>query len=301
MTKSQIRVLGFMMAVTSIYATMAQPDLPAAKVDRNVVYGMYSGLALLLDVYYPENPNGYGVIHISGSGWARPLGLDARMLNHQEHVSLEGAALVQAGYTLFSINHRATPRFTYPAAEADVQRAVRFIRYHAQDYAIDPDRIGAVGGSSGGHLVSMLGVLNGDENTFDNHPINQVSAKVQCVVARAAPMYFDEHGIGANFLGIASREIANKNSAEHKLAKDASPISHVSSDDPPFLLLHGDQDEIVPITMSEKMKEALNKVGVPNKLLVVDGAGHGPRFPGAKNLPDLGAERVNWLNKYLKK
>lgn len=280
-------------------ATWAQPDLKAAKVDRNVVYGMYSGLALLLDVYYPENPNGYGVIHISGSGWARPLGLDATMLNHQGHVELEGTSLVKAGYTVFSINHRATPRFTYPAAVEDVQRAVRFIRYHAADYGIRPDRIGAVGGSSGGHLVSMIGLMDGDGNPEDESPINRESAKVQCVVARAAPTNF-MNGIRNSFLGTGGFSEDDSLSIEYQIAKEASPITYISADDPPFLLLHGTLDEAVPIELSDELQAALREVGVTSKLIRLEGAGHGPSFPGAIDPPDLDAERVNWLDMHLK-
>ena len=65
---------------------------------------MYSGLALLMDIYYPETPNGYGIIHITGSGWARRFTYDAKMINHNRHVKFQGEALVKAGYTLFSIN-----------------------------------------------------------------------------------------------------------------------------------------------------------------------------------------------------
>ena len=278
----------------------AQPDLSASRVDRNVVYGMYSGLALLLDVYYPENSNGYGVIHISGSGWARPLGLDAKMLNHQSHVTIEGKALVEAGYTVFSVNHRATPRFTYPAAVEDVQRAVRFIRFHADKYGIRSDRIGAVGGSSGGHLVAMLGALDGLGNPDDESLINRLSAKVQCVVARAAPTEFYDGGIGSSFLGTGRNGLSDVTSIEGRLAAEASPLTHVSEDDPPFLFLHGDQDDIVPFVMSEKMDEALRENGVHTKLIRVVGAGHGPSFPGATSNIDLNFERVSWLNTHLK-
>ena len=132
----------------------AQPELNAKKVERNVVFGMYSGLALVMDIYYPKKPNGYGIVHISGSGWTKPLSLDAQMLNHQSHIKYEAEALLNAGYTLFGINHRAVPRFLYPAAVEDAQRAVRFIRFNADKYDINPDKIGAIGGSSGGHLVS---------------------------------------------------------------------------------------------------------------------------------------------------
>ncbi len=278
----------------------AQPELPAKRVDRNTVYGMYSGLALLMDIYYPESPNGYGVIHISGSGWSRPLGLDAKMLNHQSHVKLEGAALVEAGYTLFSINHRATPRFTFPAAVEDAQRAVRFIRHHAKEFGVRADKIGAVGGSSGGHLVAMLGVLDGEGDPNDASAINRESAKVQCVIARAAPTHFDQHGLGASFLGINLREIARENSKEFRIVYEASPINHISPDDPPFLLLHGDKDEIVPFSLSENMLNKLKSAGVPAKLIRVNGAGHGPSFPGASGAPDLGLERVLWLDEHLK-
>lgn len=292
--------LGLFLSFLSYTTVFTQPELPAKKVDRNVIYGMYSGLALLLDVYYPETPNGLGVIHISGSGWTKPLGLDAGLLNHQGHVKLECAALVEAGYTIFSINHRAVPRFPYPAAVEDTQRAVRFIRYHAEQYNIDPNRIGAVGGSSGGHLVSMLGTLDGTGDPEDESPINQVSAKVQCVVARAAPTNFLEGGVGLFFLNIRDGALRNTKSIEYKKAKEASPITYVSADDAPFLLLHGDKDDVVPFKLSEMMEEALQQVGVPVRLLNVKGAGHGPSFRGAIDPPDFDQERLDWLNKHLK-
>ena len=101
------------------------------QLESNVVYGMFSGLALLMDVYRPEKPNGCGIVHISGSGWTAPLGLDARPLKESPHVQIEGLPLVRAGYTLFTINHRATPRYHYPAPVQDAQRAVIDVRFDA--------------------------------------------------------------------------------------------------------------------------------------------------------------------------
>ncbi len=152
-----------------------------SRIESNRVYGMYSGLALLMDVHRPEKSNGYGIVQINGSGWHRPMSYDAVPLKDGPQTSMYAAPLVEAGYTVFSINHRAAPRFQYPAAVEDAQRAVRYVRFHAEEFGIRPDRIGAVGGSSGGHLVSLLGVLDGWGDPEDPDPVNRESAKVQCV------------------------------------------------------------------------------------------------------------------------
>lgn len=271
------------------------------RIEANVVYGMYSGLALLLDVYHPDQPNGYGLIHISGSGWSAPLGLDARPLKASTHVQIEGLPLVEAGYTLFTINHRATPRFHYPAPVEDAQRAVRYIRYHAQAYGINPDRMGAIGGSSGGHLVSMLGVLDGRGDPEDESPINRLSAKVQCVVARAAPSNFvvDWGGRGGPslFLGAAVSPDADPRSVEYRRAREASPITHVTPDDPPFFLIHGDTDDVVPIAQSEAIAEALRAAGVPVVHRRVPGVGHGPGLLADR---ELAAEVRAWFDEHLR-
>src|ERR1041384_7692133 len=117
-------------------------------VDRNVTYGMYSGLALVLDVHKPAKPNGFGIVFISGSGWQAGLEYGAAPLKEQQ-IGIWGPPLLAAGYTVFAINHRAAPRFHYPAAVDDVQRAIRYVRHHARDLEIDAHRIGGPGGSSG--------------------------------------------------------------------------------------------------------------------------------------------------------
>jgi acetyl esterase/lipase len=266
--------------------------------ESNVIYGMISGLALLMDVHHPETPNGYGLIHVSGSGWTAPLGLDARPLKESPHVRLEGRPLVEAGYTLFSINHRATPRFHYPAPVLDAQRAVRFVRHHAGRYGIDAARIGAIGGSSGGNLVSMLGVLDGEGDPKDESPINRLSAKVQCVVARAAPVLFgpDQRDVRALFLNAVLRPGAHPGSIEARRARQASPLTYVSPGDPPFFLIHGEADEVVPIAHLEAMEAALREAGVPAQSLRVPGAGHGP---GIVADPAIAAQIVAWFDEHL--
>ncbi len=124
---------------------MAERAVAEERVERNVVFGMYSGLALLMDVYYPENPNGYGIVFISGSGWTRELSLDATPLKESGQEDVYAVPLAAAGYTVFGINHRASPRFRHPAHLEDAQRAVLFVRHHAVRFGIVSSRIGAMG------------------------------------------------------------------------------------------------------------------------------------------------------------
>ena len=269
------------------------------RVERNIVFGMYSGLALLMDVYYPENPNGYGIVFISGSGWTRELGLDATPLKESGQEEIYAVPLAAAGYTVFGINHRASPRFRHPAHLEDAQRAVRFVRHHADDFGIDPERIGALGGSSGGHLVSMLGVLDGSGAGEDASPVNRESAKVQVVVARAAPTDLTISSARTVHPLFGFRRAARKDSEEHRQFVAASPVTHVTADDPPVLLIHGDADDVVSYENAEVMKAVLEKAGVPVELLRIPGAGHGPTFPGATNPPDYIGAMVDWFDCHL--
>ena len=277
------------------------------RIESNVIYGMYSGLALLMEVYYPEQPNGYGIVFISGSGWHAPQEYSAEPLSKAAQGELYAPRLAAAGYTVFCISHRAAPRFRYPAAVEDAQRAVRYVRHNAARFKVRADSIGAVGGSSGGHLALMLGLMDGKGEAQDADPVNRVSAKVQCVVARAAPVDLAaisaSGGSGAttSFIGMPapSKEIGG--SIEVRTYREASPISYVSADDPPVLLIHGEADDTVPIGHSIKMEAALRQAGIAVKLLRIPGGKHGPTFGNPANAPDYMGEMVNWLNQHLRK
>jgi acetyl esterase/lipase len=254
-----------------LLAAVMQASTP--RIESNVIYGMYSGLALLMEVYYPEKSNGYGVVFISGSGWHAPQEYSAEPLSKGGQGKLYAPVLTAAGYTVFSISHRAAPRFRYPGAVEDVQRAVRYVRNHAAHYNIRADRIGAVGGSSGGHLVLMLGLMDGKGDAKDADPVNRESAKVQCVVARAAPADLAAMsgsgggGAIASFIGMPAPNREMGGTVEARIYREASPISYVTADDPPVLLMHGEADETVPIKQSEAMEAALRKAGVEVKFL----------------------------------
>jgi acetyl esterase/lipase len=277
------------------------------RIDRNVVYGMYSGLALLMDVHYPDRPNGHGIIAIQGSGWNAPLGYDAPPL--KTRVSA-WSGLTNAGYTLFAINHRASPRFEYPDAVEDAQRAVRYVRHNAKTFGIDSDRIGAIGGSSGAHLAAMLGTLDGKGDETDSDRVNRVSSKVQTVVAIFGPFDLTRvHTISggpavALFVGVRPTPVGTTPGApEARRYAAASPITYVTADDPPFLLFHGDVDQTVPIEQSTLMERALKKAEVPVEFITVSGGGHGENFQlktGDPRLPDTMGLSAKWFDKYLK-
>lgn len=294
------------MRLTSMLLVAAITQAAAPRIDSNVIYGMYSGLALLMEVYYPEKSNGYGIVFISGSGWHAPQEYNAEPLSQGAQGKLYAPRLTAAGYTVFSIAHRAAPRFRYPAAIEDAQRAVRYVRHHAAQYNIRADRIGAVGGSSGGHLVLMLGLADNKGDPLDADPVNRESAKVQCVVARAAPAdlagmsHSGGGGAIVSFLGMLPPASETAHTTEARAYREASPISYVSGDDPPVLLIHGDADKTFPVGQSALMEAALLKSGVKVKLLRIAGGTHGPTFGDPANAPDYMGEMVRWLDQYLR-
>ncbi len=306
-TNSAVRRAGLVLITLLAWSTSYADHT----VEENVVYGMYSGLALLMDVYRPETANGFGLVVIPGSGWEAPLNFSAQQL--KESYELQAVfgieSIVNAGYTAFVINHRATPRFKYPAPIEDAQRAVRFIRHHADTYGIDPARIGAIGGSSGGHLASLLGTLDGDGIENDSDPINQQSAKVQAVVAVYPAVDFLSFETSNPWAGGAITSLLGpvnpawkppplQNPSDFEIYRQASPTHHVSADDSPFLLIHGDADSVVPFGQSELMKKELDAVGIEAVLITVPGGDHGP---GLVQNDDYGHvdEIVQWLDMHV--
>jgi acetyl esterase/lipase len=299
----------FMRCVIAISIHLVSLGVPTAasaqaRTELNVIYGMYSGAALLMDVYVPERPNGFGIITIAGTGWHLPTAYESPGQKERIYAA-DSAALLAAGYTVFQINHRAAPRFRYPAALEDAQRAVRFIRFHAARFGVDPARLGGWGFSSGAHIVALLGVLDGAGDPVDPDPVNRLSAKLQCIVAGALPSDLSRTSgqlgvVAASFLGNPTFSLGPVADDNISLARAASPLHHVTPDDPPFLLEHGDADEIVPFAQSELMEEALRRVGVTVRLRRVAGGDHGgPRF--AAQDPEVRyAAIIGWFDEHLR-
>jgi len=278
----------------------------AARVDRNQIYGMYSGLALLMDVYHPQKPNGYGTLLILGSAWAAPLEYGARPLkDSQQEMSGFLQPLLQGGYTVFVIDHRAAPRFHYPAMIEDAHRAVRFARYYAKQFGVNPNRIGAVGYSSGAHLASLLGLMDGAGDQSSRDPVERESGRVQCVVAGGTPADLGAVGDNPQALALLSAFVGETvpanpaaASALHRKLEEASPVHYVRAGAPPMLLFHGDADELVPYAGAQELEAALEKVHTPVKLITIQGGTH-------NSVPQLESDAfsgpmVAWLDEYLK-
>ena len=278
---------------------------------ENVVYGMVSGTALLMDVYQPANTNHIGIIMIEGSGFGY---FDTESYNNDDLKSSYNSdpyfgkcaqALVGKGYTVFMINHRTVPRYHYPDIVYDCQRAVRFIRYNAKNYEIDPVHIGAMGHSSGAYLVSMLGVTDTAITNAENG-VDSCSSKVQAVVTLAAPFDMGDLNIKEardstikapvlisiveTFMGELPPVKKGEFYASGKYLK-ASPVFNVTKNTAAFLIYYSDNDPYTPVRQGMNMSNKLIENNVPAKLVLRSKTKHHPD-------PDMN-EVNTWFRKYL--
>src|SRR5262249_34444352 len=148
---------------------------------KDVVYGTQDGMKLLMDVYQPDGFQGKrpGILFIHGGGWA---------FGDKGMYGPLARALAAKGFVAFSINYRLLPKYHYPAQLDDAQRAVRYVRAHADAYNLDPDRLGALGDSAGGYLVAMLGTRDTRDNSDSD--LSRYSSRVECVVDFYGPSDF---------------------------------------------------------------------------------------------------------------
>jgi len=270
-------------------AAIAQDETPTTPTQENVVYGMVSGAAMLMDVYVPEESNGLGVIVVPGSGWYRPEIYSAPQLkdisNHQ-YMQQVVEALNAEGFTAFVINHRSSPGNRFPAAVNDTRRAVRFVRFAAEAYGIDPERIATLGHSSGANLATMAALMD-DEAGDGLDPVDQTSAAVQATVGIATP--FMLAGDPATASSYAAQSIAmytgrpffgmdNHFQATPPTAVAASPATYVDVNDPPLYLIDAVDDPVVPLSQGDYMLTVLNEAGARYEHVRTDGGEHEPNF-----------------------
>jgi acetyl esterase/lipase len=280
-------------------------DAPGFTRKEDVVYGRKFGTALTMDVIAPEKPNGLGVIFVVSGGW---------FSSHESIQPQQWMELTRHGYTVFEVVHGSQPKFTIPEILEDMHRAVRFIRHNAAQYGINPDKIGITGLSAGGHLSLMQAVAGkpGDESAKD--PVDRESSRVQVVACFFPPTDFLNYGKpGENAIGqgvlkdlraaFDFREFDPQTKTFApitdqarilEIGKNISPIAHISPDDPPTLILHGDADTRVPFQQATSFIDKLKAAGVPANLVTKPGAQHG--WP---TMFDDMTVMANWFDKYL--
>ena len=279
-------------AVPMVPSVAAQPKkdpTPSVEFTRkeDVIYGRKYGLAMTMDVFTPkEKANGRGVIFCVSGGW----------FSSKESISLGYIRpLLERGYTVFAVVHGSQPKFTIPEVLDDMHRSVRFIKSHAKEYAVDPEKLGIAGASAGGHLSLMQGNSFKPGNPDAKDPVEKESSRVAAIACFFPPTDFLNYGKegnvalgggtlagfrppfdfwerekGTNKLMVIADEERRK-----EIGKAISPLYHVKKESAPALIVHGDADKLVPIQQAELIVAKYKEVGVPCELIVKKDAVHG--------------------------
>lgn len=276
----------------------------AARIE-DVIYGRKFGLAMTMDIFTPPDPNGVGVVLVVSGGW-----FSSKESINQGFVQ----PLLDRGYTVFAVVHGSQPKFAIPEILSDMHRSVRYIRHNAEKYGVDPDRLGICGGSAGGHLSLMQGAAGAPGDAKATDPVERESSHVQAVACFFPPTDFlnygkeGELGIGRGRLKAfrAPFDFEEWDAPTHhfveiedeaklvEIGRQISPVTHVSPDDPPMLIIHGDADELVPIQQANLMIAKLKEAGVEAELITKPGAAHGWK----DMVLDVG-KFADWFDKHL--
>ena len=278
-----------LLATQLVMPAPIRADSPRTPTEDGLVYGEAEGETLTMDYYAPKGPGVHPVvILIHGGGYQRgnsKSGSEAYCADF----------LAPAGYAVFSINYRLAPKYPYPKMVSDVERSVRYIRYSAKRWNVDPNEIVLVGGSAGGFLSNMVGLLGAPGDPTAKDPVDRESAKVQAVVTLFAQSSFATVPLNKDVHALLDPLIQQK--GEKAALKEASPITYVSKDAPPFLLIQGDKDEYIPFSEDTNLQTALHAVGVRCDIVRIPGGTHGTgnwhTIPG---VPPWEHDMVEWLN-----
>jgi acetyl esterase/lipase len=283
MHKTPSVLLVFAVVVAIIRPAAAQTEV---EIRPDVVYGHKDGLAMTFDVYTPKDTaNGAGVLFMVSGGWFSTWA-------PPEQLQPLFQPLLEKGFTVFSVRHGSSPKYNIPEVVSDVRRAVRFVRYKASEFNVDPERLGVYGGSAGGHLSLVLGTASDDGDPRSGDEVLQVSNRVAAVAAIFPPTDLRE------WVANPPENIKSFPALRFEVEKapDYSPLLHVTPDDPPTLLIHGDKDDLVPISHSENIQKAFAESKVPHELIVIEGGGHGFNAEQNKRVSDA---IVAWFEKHL--
>ncbi|MBA4067211.1 MAG: alpha/beta hydrolase [Isosphaera sp.] len=292
-------------AAAVLAAAPPAPAQPKPGTQRDVIYAKRDGLALTMDVVVPPNPNGRGVVLcVSGGFQSREEYLRAAHL-------FVVPAFAKAGYTVFAVMHGSQPRYTVPEIVGHVHQAVRFVKSKADDYKIDPDKLGMAGMSSGGHLSLMMGCAWEDAKPGAADPLERYSSKVAAVACFFPPTDFvqldrdeldpEQRPFRTLFdvrrLDPKTNKLERVTDAERReFGRRCSPLycAKDRKDAAPTFIVHGRRDTLVPVHQSQMLHDLMRECGAVCKLDVED-IGH-DAAEALKFLPRL----VEWFDARLK-
>jgi acetyl esterase/lipase len=263
---------------------------------EDVVYGRKFGTALTLDVFKPATPNGAGLLFMVSGGF---------FSSHEAINAGYFKEFLNRGYTVFAVVHGSQPRFIIPEIVEDIHRAVRFARYHAKEYGVDPQRLGILGGSAGGHLSLTIATQGKPGAPEAKDPVDRVSSSVQAVACLFPPTDLLNYGapgvdgVGVGILAYFKPAFGPRSdTAESRqvYGKEISPIYFIHTNLPPILIIHGDADKLVPVQQARLFIEAARKANAAEmKLVERPGKDHG--WPDMQ--PDIQL-MADWFDAHLK-
>lgn len=280
----------YMMVAAVLLGGFSVLQAQQAKIERDIDY-LGGGRKEKADLYLPTiAPTGKGfpaVLVVHGGGWVGGDKWSARERNI-------GTNLAMNGYVALSINYvlaeRKGTNMAWPQDLYDCKTGVRWLRKNAERLHINPERIGAIGGSAGGHLVSMLALTDAKDGLDPKGPYGEYSCRIQCVVDMYGPIDLMKRG---------DMTLFRKTRAEApELYEQATPSRYADKNDPPVLILHGTGDKTVDYHQSEMFDEALKKAGTPHELILIPGAPH--TFHLQPKQRDLRPVVLGFFDKYLK-
>ena len=250
---------------------------PAFTVTKGIVYTKRNGQELTLDVVKPAHPSGSGILVMVSGRWKS----DPRKFQ-----PWLGASFLRQGHTLIAVSHLSQPEASVQEIVEDVHRAARYVRHHAKEFGIDPDRLGVFGGSSGGHLSLMLATRGGPGDPMAADPVDRESSVVQAATVfypvtdllNLGPSTENLHDGGPpkSFVKSFGPKAADLNEWK-KIGHELSPILHVTQALPPVFIAHGDADTLVPLEQSTRFRDTASKLGREVLLTVRPGEKHGWR------------------------
>jgi acetyl esterase/lipase len=278
-------------------ASAAEPTTDVV-VERDIVYGKVGKDDLKLDLARPEHTTGLlpGIVYIHGGGWSG--GNRSIYRNDIQEAAKRGYVAVTVEYRLTDPDKQGKAKNPFPAQIEDSKCAVRWLRANAEKYHVDPNRIGATGGSAGGHLSLLVGVT-GSSKKFEGTGGNpDVSSQVQAVVNYFGPTDLARmYGYGKRVDRLLDTLVGGTPQERADQYKEASPITYVTKDVCPILTIHGTVDKLVPVDQAVSFDAAMKKAGATSELVILEGQGHGFTGPANKQAREA---TFAFFDKYLK-